>query len=385
MDVRDEDLCFGYSRRRVADVVQVVPIYEDDVVVATGGGGAIPHDANDSIDPMHSAKLEPLTSANTELEADSEDIEDVIRMVEAMEKEQREAEAAGVIVRVDNEVDAKYDAGSGVDLSCSPAELAELQLAFAKLKSFITGLVSVKKLRNWDNIKTVLASGQLSESTFTSALVKVGGNKPHAQLNFNQFLHLMILLEDELSLDEEGIDTEEQEEEQDEEQEKVGEEKSKVGGSFHGVLKVEDTKATTGEVDLTCSQEELAYLQRSFAELKSSDSLLVSVSSICEWDTIQSTLRSGQLSESTFIASLVKVKAGCEAADMSAAQLNFNQFLHLMILLEDELASAEEAMEEGEAGKKATTSTFKITSTSKEMVPVAKGEDEVRGANKVDD
>lgn len=190
MDVRDEDLCFSVCKKMNRKLARIVPIVDVD----SSAGGTI---ATKIEDQLHL----PATTGGeeTDSDADSEDIDDAIRLIEMMiANEQNDTKAAEkiadtIIVSAGTLVDedAKYE---DVDMSCTPEELEDLQMGFAKLKSFITGLVSIKKIRAWEGIKMMLDSGKLSDLSFEASLTKIGVDTPHAQLNFNQFKRLMVLL-----------------------------------------------------------------------------------------------------------------------------------------------------------------------------------------------
>jgi hypothetical protein len=78
------------------------------------------------------------------------------------------------------------------DIDMTPEEEEAMTLeVFNNLKNPKTGLVASKKLKNWGSIAEALDSGEMSKGMLNSAIKKVG-----AELDFEMFKKLMLLLEE---------------------------------------------------------------------------------------------------------------------------------------------------------------------------------------------
>lgn len=78
------------------------------------------------------------------------------------------------------------------DIDMTPEEEEAMTLEiFNNLKNPKTGLVASKKLKNWGSIAEALDSGEMSKGMLNSAIKKVG-----AELDFEMFKKLMLLLEE---------------------------------------------------------------------------------------------------------------------------------------------------------------------------------------------
>jgi hypothetical protein len=78
------------------------------------------------------------------------------------------------------------------DIDMTPEEEEAMTLeVFNNLKNPKTNLVASKKLKNWGSIAEALDSGEMSKGMLNSAIKKVG-----AELDFEMFKKLMLLLEE---------------------------------------------------------------------------------------------------------------------------------------------------------------------------------------------
>ena len=89
------------------------------------------------------------------------------------------------------------------DIDMTPEEEEAMTLeVFNNLKNPKTGLVASKKLKNWGSIAEALDSGEMSKGMLNSAIKKVG-----AELDFEMFKKLMLLLEEAMEEREEAGET----------------------------------------------------------------------------------------------------------------------------------------------------------------------------------
>ena len=212
------------------------------------------------------------------------------------------------------------------ELEPSPEELDDMaREIFDDLKNPKTNTVTAKKLKNWEGIKEVLDSGELSKGALNSAIKKVGADKTN-ELNFQQFKDLMDILEAAMDGDDE-----------DDEPEVMVKSKGfaraaepvAVPAVVPAVLSAKKAMKSVTVPDMKAEKESEtnAITRELFEELVGSAKVLT-VEALREWEDMQEMIESGSLKRSSLEKALVKVGA------LATGELTLKQFMALIDIIQ---------------------------------------------------
>ena len=211
------------------------------------------------------------------------------------------------------------------ELEPSPEELEMMAKGiFDDLKNPKTGTVTAKKLKNWEGIKEVLDSGELSKGALNAAIKKVGAEKTN-ELDFKQFKELMDILEaamDEGEMDEEPT-------------------APVINASGKGFARAaeptpvvaaaaEPSKAKSVPVSAAKAEKEseAAIITREIYEELVGTGKSLSVDQLREWEDMQEMIEDGSLKRSTLEKALVKV------GSLATGDISLKQFMQLIDIIQ---------------------------------------------------
>ena len=212
------------------------------------------------------------------------------------------------------------------ELEPSPEELEMMAKGiFDDLKNPKTGTVTAKKLKNWEGIKEVLDSGELSKGALNAAIKKVGAEKTN-ELDFKQFKELMDILEA-------AMDEGEMEEESSTPVTNIS------GKGFARPTEIVPTVAAVAASEKVIKsatvppakaekESEAASITREIYEDLVGTGKSLSVDQLREWEDMKEMIDDGSLKRSTLEKALVKV------GSLATGDISLKQFMQLIDIIQ---------------------------------------------------
>ena len=211
------------------------------------------------------------------------------------------------------------------ELEPSPEELEMMAKGiFDDLKNPKTGTVTAKKLKNWEGIKEVLDSGELSKGALNAAIKTVGAEKTN-ELDFKQFKELMDILE--AAMDEGEMDEEPTEPVINASGKGFARaaEPAPVAAAMAAPVKAKNVPVPAAKAE---KESEASMITREIYEELVGTGKSLSVDQLREWEDMQEMIEDGSLKRSTLEKALVKI------GSLATGDISLKQFMQLIDIIQ---------------------------------------------------